>query len=150
MDKGSLGLDLVRRIVRAVPDKLPGKTRLARFALRPFLTDGMAHLPDRFGNVLHLPSFQEPISIGLFAFGEYEPDTLGAILRYLQPSGVFVDVGANVGALALPVAAQRPDAQIICIEADPRIVSLLQRNVTTNGRTNITVVDCLAGPTTDR
>src|SRR5207302_3238366 len=66
------------------------------------------------------------------------------------PSGVFVDVGANVGALALPVAAQRPDAQIICIEADPRIVSLLQRNVTTNGRTNITVVDCLAGPTNDR
>jgi hypothetical protein len=52
--------------VRAVPDRLPGKTRLARFALRPFLTGGRARIRDRFGNVLHLPSLEEPISLGLF------------------------------------------------------------------------------------
>ena len=102
MDEGGLAFDLIRRVVRAVPDRLSGKTRLARLALRPFLKDGMVRIPDRFGNVLHLPGLEEPISVGLFAFGVYEPDTLWAILRHLRPSGVFVDVGANVGALASP------------------------------------------------
>src|ERR1700720_2398853 len=116
MDEGGLAFNLIRRVVRTVPDRLPGKTRLARFALKPFLNGGMARLPDRFGNVLHLPSLEEPIALGLFAFGVYEPDTLWAILRHLRPSGVFIDVGSNVGPLGLPVAAYRPDAQIICIE----------------------------------
>jgi FkbM family methyltransferase len=86
------------------------------------------------------------MSVGLFGFGVHEPDTLGAILHHLRHSGVFVDVGANVGALALPVAACRPDARIICVEADPQIVSLLKRNVAENGRSNIRIVHCLAGP----
>jgi FkbM family methyltransferase len=149
MDKGGLAFDLVRRVVRAVPDRLPGKTRLARAALWPFLKAGMTRIPDRFGNVLQLPSLEEPISLGLFASGAYEPDTLRAILRHLHPSGVFVDVGANVGALARPVAAYRPDARIVCIEADPHIVSLLQLNVAQNKRSNIDIVQCIAGPTDD-
>jgi FkbM family methyltransferase len=150
MHEGGLAFDLIRRVVRAVPDRLRGKTRLARLALRPFLNGGIAHIPDRFGNVLNVPSLEEPVSVNLFGFGVHEPDTLGAILRYLRPSGVFVDVGANVGALALPVAACRPDARVICIEADPQIVSLLERNVAENRRLNVRIVHCLAGPIDDR
>jgi hypothetical protein len=56
-----------------------------------------------------LPSLEEPVSVNLFGFGVHEPDTLRVILKYLRPAGVFVDVGANVGALALPVAACRAD-----------------------------------------
>jgi FkbM family methyltransferase len=149
MREGGVAFDLIRRVVRAIPDGLPGKTRLARFALRPFVNVEMARIPDGFGNVLYVPSLKEPISLGLFGFGVYEPDTLWAILRHLIPSGVFVDVGANVGAIALPVAAYRPGARIICIEADPQIVSLLQRNVAESGRSNISVIHCLAGPIHD-
>jgi FkbM family methyltransferase len=136
----------VRSLIRAVPDGLPGKTRLARLALRPFLQNKSVCVPDSFGNVLLLPSLQEPIALGLFAFGVYESDTLSAILSHLSSAGVFVDVGANIGALALPVAAQRPDARIVCIEADPEIVPLLQWNIMNNGRSNVTVVKCVAGP----
>ena len=149
MEERGLAFDLIRLVVRAVPDRLRGKTRLARLALRPFLNGRVARIPDRFGNVLHLPSLEEPISVRLFGSGVYEPDTLGAILNYLRPSGVFVDVGANVGALALPVAVCRPGASIICIEADPQIVSLLRLNVAENGRSNIRIVHCLAGPIDD-
>jgi hypothetical protein len=95
MDEGGLAFDLARRATRAVPNGLPGKTRLARFALRPFLKSGMARMPDGFGNVLHLPSVEEPISVGLFAFEVYEPNTVGAILRYLRPSGVFAHLGQS-------------------------------------------------------
>jgi FkbM family methyltransferase len=149
MDEAGFAFDLIRRVVRAVPDRLRGKMRLARFALRPFHNGRTARIPDRFGNVLHLPSLEEPVSAGLFGFGIHEPETLGAILHHLRPSGVFVDVGANVGALALPVAASRPDARVICIEADPQIVSLLKRNVVENGRSNISIVHCIAGPIDD-
>jgi FkbM family methyltransferase len=149
MDEGGLAFDLIRQVVRAVPDRLRAKTRLARFALRLFPNGRMARIPDRFGNVLHVPSLGDPISLGLFGFGVYEPHTLGAILHHLRPLGVFVDVGANVGALALPVGVCRPGASIICIEADPQIVSLLQCNVSENGRSNIRIVHCLAGPTND-
>ena len=137
MGESGLALDLIRRAVRALPDALPGKTRLARIALRPFVKRRAACIPDGYGNMLRLPSLEEPISVGLFAFGVYEPDTLRAILRHLPASGVFVDVGANVGALALPVAACRPGARIICIEADPQIVSLLRHNMAENKRWNI-------------
>lgn len=135
--------------MRAIPDRLPGKTRLARAALLPFPKGEAALIPDRFGNMLHLPGLEEPISLGLFAFGIYEPDTLGAILHHLRPCRVFVDVGANVGALSLAVAVCRPDAQIVCIEADPEIAALLRRNVTDNGRSNVTTLNCLAGPIDD-
>ena len=60
MDEGGLAFDLMRRVVRAVPDRLRGKMRLARLALRPFLNGRMARIPDRFGNVLHLASLESP------------------------------------------------------------------------------------------
>jgi FkbM family methyltransferase len=59
---------------------------------------------------------------------------------------VYLDVGANIGAIALPVARQRSDVRVICIEADPRICAILRSNVADNALSNVTVVECLAGP----
>jgi FkbM family methyltransferase len=134
------------RLARLIPDSLPGKTRVARILLRPFIDDTRpAVLPDRFGNTLSLPSLREPMALGLFAFGIYEPDTLQAILGALSPAGVYLDVGANIGVLALAVAARRPQARIVCVEADPAVAALLGRHVADNERTNVTVVEGLVG-----
>ena len=81
--KATSEFNLIRRAVRAIPDRLPGKTRLARAALHLFPADETTLIPDRFGNLLHLPSLKEPISVALFACGIYEPDTLSAILHHL-------------------------------------------------------------------
>jgi hypothetical protein len=118
--------------------------------LRSVIDDRSVRLCDRFGNMLLLPSLREAIALHLFAFGVYEPDTIAAIVARLSASGVYVDVGANVGALALAVAAQRPATRIVCIDADPEIVDVLRRNVTENKRSNVTIVECLAGPAADR
>lgn len=77
----------------------------------------------------------------------YEPATVVAILMHLPPDGVYVDVGANVGALALAVAALRPASCVVCVEADPDISAMLRRNVVENQRLNITVVEFAAGAT---
>src|SRR5690349_1043354 len=103
-NRGS-GFAVIRQLMRIIPDRLPGKTRIARFVLRFYMAERSVHLSDRFGNLLLLPSLQEPIALHLFAFRVYEADTIAAILARLSRSGVYVDVGANVGALSLPIAA---------------------------------------------
>jgi FkbM family methyltransferase len=137
-------LNAVSRIMRALPDGMPGKSRLARLALRSFIADTNRSIRDKFGNDMLLPSLREPISLGIFASGAYEPDTLSAILAHLPASGVFLDVGANIGAIALPIAAQRPQANIVCVEADHQIASVLCQNALNNHR-YITIVECVAG-----
>ncbi len=137
--------DFVRRLVRLIPD-VPGKMRVARLALYPFRKHGQFLIPDRYGNRIYCPSIEEPIALELSANGVYEADTLAAVLQRLPRNGVYLDVGANIGAMALPVARQRPDAQVICIEADPDIAAILRRNVAENRLLNITIIECLAGP----
>jgi FkbM family methyltransferase len=141
--------DAIRCLVRAIPGGLPGKLRLARLAMWPYRARRPIRISDRFGNALWCPSVVEPIATSLFACGVYEPDTLAAILARLKPGGVYLDVGANIGALALPVAALRPDTQVVCVEADPDIAAMLRRNVLENGLPNITVVELLAGAETN-
>lgn len=145
MIKRRLSFDLVLRLVRLVPD-MPGKMRIARLALHPFRKHDQFLIPDRYGNIIFCPSIEEPIALELSANGVYEANTLAAILQRLPSKGIYLDVGANIGATALPVARQRPDTQIICFEADPGIVSILRRNVTENRLSNIMIVECLAGP----
>jgi FkbM family methyltransferase len=137
--------DLVRRLVRLIPD-MPGKLRLARLVLHPFRKRGHFLIPDRYGNTIHCPSIEEPIALALSANGVYEAETIATILRRLPRKGIYLDVGANIGATAMPVARQRPDAQVICIEADPAIASILRRNVAENRLPNITIIESLAGP----
>jgi FkbM family methyltransferase len=137
--------ELVRRLVRLIPD-IRGKQRVARLALRPFRRYDQFLIPDRYGNRFYCPSIEEPIAQALFADGVYEPGTVAVILSRLPSNGIYLDVGANIGAIAFPVARQRPDARIICVEADPSIAAILRRNATENRLSNITIIECLAGP----
>ena len=127
-------------VLRLIPDRLPGKTRLGRMLLRPFLRD-------RAGCTYVLPSYAEPMAQQIFTFGGYEHGTQQAILKRLPERGSFVDVGANIGTLAIPIAKARPDASIICIEADPRIHRLLHENLNRNGCGHVHLMSCVAGPT---
>src|SRR5262249_8075985 len=71
---------------------------------------------------------------------------VAAILSRIPREGVYLDVGANIGAIALPVARQRPDVRVICVEADPDMAEVLRRNVANNALPNVSVAECLAGP----
>jgi FkbM family methyltransferase len=119
------------RLVRMLPNGTPGKTRLGRRLLwffrgvKPAMLDGW-----RCRYIL--PSYVEPIAQHLFTFGAYEKSTAEFIIGCLPKGGTLIDVGANIGALAIPIAKERPDASIICIEADPELHRLLQENIKGN------------------
>lgn len=129
-----------------VPDGMPGKTRLGRLILRPFMSRKPALLKDRFACRYHLPSYAEPIAQHIFTFGVYEPDTIKVILRLLPENGTFIDVGANLGAIAIPIARARPRATLLCIEADPEIYQLLQVNISDNCPGHVSTSHCIVGP----
>jgi FkbM family methyltransferase len=62
--------------------------------------------------------------------GSWEPGTLRVLEDLLGPGTLFVDIGAWVGALSLYAAAL--GAEVVAVEADPRALDQLGRNLAAN------------------
>lgn len=56
-------------------------------------------------------------------------------------SPLIIDCGANIGIATLFYKKNIPQAQIICIEADPAVADVLMENVKENNLQEITVID---------
>lgn len=54
------------------------------------------------------------------------------IAEHLDPNGVFLDIGSNIGTYCFYVAAQRTDAKIIAFEPSPSVFAKLSFNLKTN------------------
>lgn len=145
MIEGPRGL---ARLFRLVPPGTRGKTRLARWMMTRERGAREAEVVDRFGLRFALPSLAEPIAFHLLIDGVYEPEVLAFIVTHLKavgPGAVFVDVGASVGALTIPVAhAIAPAGQVVAVEASHRIMGYLARNVATNELRNVHCVNVAA------
>src|SRR5579863_3379918 len=59
-----------------------------------------------------------------------------------RPGDVVVDVGANIGIVALYLARKHPDIRIIAIEPVPTTYQHLQENIDLNGVRNVTGLNC--------
>jgi FkbM family methyltransferase len=77
----------------------------------------------------------------LGADDSYEPE-LRTLLRELR-GGTVVDVGANVGFIA--IRAAKTAERVIAIEPHPERFRYLKENVHVNGLRNITLVNCAVG-----
>lgn len=74
-------------------------------------------------------AFEEPATIAL----------LQHIARNAPFRFSFVDVGANIGEIAVPLAAERNVAQVIAFEPHPVCANVLRRNFALNGSINAEV-----------
>lgn len=71
--------------------------------------------------------------------GLYEPDLMVALRPHLQPGGVFVDAGANVGVFSLFAAARvGVGGRVLAFEPSGREFAQLERNIAVNGLTHVT------------
>ena len=74
---------------------------------------------------------------GLIAFtGIYEEDLtkrISDIARQGEGSGIFVDVGANVGYFSIIWASMSRSNRVLAFEASPRNIDILNTNVAKNG-----------------
>ncbi|TVR07813.1 MAG: FkbM family methyltransferase [Salinarimonadaceae bacterium] len=79
----------------------------------------------------------------LFTPQFFDPEEREILRAHLRDGYVFVDVGANIGAYSLFVAANAgPDARILCVEPQPAIFDRLVYNIRQNPGAAIKAVDC--------
>ena len=126
---------LVRWLRRLPPFR--GKDRIIRALLGKRRDAVDVDIQTRSGLTLRVPSLREPIAFHLFCNGIYEPETIDVILGLLPRGGTFVDVGANIGAIALDIAIRRPDARIVAIEPSPAVLPYLTHNIAHNRIANV-------------
>ena len=80
----------------------------------------------------------------LFAPHRYCPKEFAILRRALTNGGVFVDVGANVGAFTLQ-AAVLDNVQVLAIEPNPAALNRLKFNLAANDLTGVTIVEAIVG-----
>ena len=96
------------------------------------------------GLTFWFPAGDEGVGSTLRNAGEYarpEIDLLLA-LHAATPDRMFVDVGANIGSIALPFAARFPTAPVIACEAHPGLHALLCANAISNNLSHVRALHC--------
>jgi FkbM family methyltransferase len=122
------------KVSRAAP-RVPGKMRLASAA--DSMLRRLAACPDPLAIEVSGVRFEVTTSdINDFRV-MYAPSVEEGVTEWLVRTAgttpvVIWDVGANVGGVSLNVTARCPRAQLVAIEASPRMAARLQRNVGRN------------------
>lgn len=76
---------------------------------------------------LHAPG--GAIELGILLNPRYNAADIDFLLDGVEPGGVFVDIGANIGLFTLPLARKAgPEGRIVAIDANPRAARRLAWN----------------------
>jgi FkbM family methyltransferase len=108
----------------------------------------MLDLTRAYGLTFIVPSGDQVVGWSLRAFGEFakpEVDLLAAYIEHSGSGGVFVDVGANVGAVSLHLAKRFPDWSFVAIEAHRGLSGIFAANVLNNQLENVSWHHAAAG-----
>jgi FkbM family methyltransferase len=87
----------------------------------------------RHGVVFQL-DLHEGIDLSLFLFGFFQKHILTTVKRFVPEDGIVIDVGANIGAITLPIANILPKGRVFAIEPTDFAFSKLLRNISLNPR----------------
>lgn len=104
----------------------PGPFDVETFGMRMRLTAADNSCEKR---LLYTPQYVDPVERAVLS-------------RKLPIEAVFVDIGANVGAFSLFVAAQRPRALVVAVEPQAEICERLAYHVRVNAPCAVRVVEC--------
>ena len=103
-----------------------------------YLGDHTALLQTRWGGMLLIDTRDSVLGPALLLNGLWEVEITKWFQQTLRPGHVFVDVGANVGYYTLLGSNLVGDGgHVFAVEAHPRMMELLHRNVIVNGRYNV-------------
>ncbi len=106
----------------------------------------MLSTADAYGLRFLYPAGDDAIGASLRDYGEFARPESDLISAYLAKTpGTFVDVGANIGAICLPVAKAHPGIEVIAIEAHRGLHGVLAANALNNGLYNVQAHHAAAG-----
>jgi FkbM family methyltransferase len=120
--------------------KLPlfkGKERLARFFFKNRIQyERNITVKGKYRCQYILPNIGENVGFEIYINGQYESNIQDLLVKLIPKNGVFLDLGANIGSILIPVCKRRPDIKAVAIEAAPWLFSYLERNVEINKLAN--------------
>lgn len=130
-------LQLISSTLQLIPF-FRGKRRICKLIINKIGIDKVKKISikTKSGRFI-LPNLNEIISFDLFISGAYEKGLVEFLDKSISPNGVFIDVGANIGSISIPLALKRPDIRIIAIEASSWIFDILKLNIDYNRVSNI-------------
>jgi len=98
-----------------------------------------------------LPVWDMVVSNMVRLTGAYDMQELDILMRLIAPGGAFVDIGANVGAVTVPLAAHVGEQGVVyAFEPFRKVFQYLNANVATNGLENVyTYQYALSNPAAD-
>jgi FkbM family methyltransferase len=142
------------RIVLAQPVRLylkhPLTNRGRGFVFRQVLRRILPPPPEAFvlrrpGGSLVTLEYQEILGLSAFVNGGFEDAECRLLIALTKPETIAIDVGANVGIHAIPIAASSPTATVLAIEPVPRNARRLQDNIDANSIRNAEVMEVAVG-----
>jgi FkbM family methyltransferase len=146
--KASLPLGYRALLALQYAPRFKGKWRVANWIARHCQDCSNCLIRGSGGLRLSFPSLKDPIAFEWLINGRYEGDTLDFIISLLKIGDTVLDVGANVGTVAIPIAKSiGVSGNVVCVEASPTIFQYLQSNITNNNITNIRAICTLVGET---
>jgi len=78
--------------------------------------------------------------------GEFSAEEIDVLAGLLRPGDLVIDVGANIGALTVPLAqAVGPTGHVVAIEPQRLMFQLLCANVALNSLANVTCLNAASG-----
>ncbi|MFM2043658.1 MAG: hypothetical protein RLY86_2234 [Pseudomonadota bacterium] len=100
-----------------------------------------------YGLTFWFPAGDRAVGQSLRDAGEFSRVELEFIVETLglDPAGVVIDVGANLGSVCLPIAARFPSLRVLAFEPNLPIHGLLAANATGNRLTNVEVFPWAVG-----
>lgn len=95
----------------------------------------------KYNCVYKLPNIKENIGFDIFANGIYENETIDLVVEKCKNSTFFIDIGANIGSISIPVCKRLKNIKAICVEASPTVFEYLTWNVHKNKLNNINIIN---------
>lgn len=123
---------MIEKYLRKLPP-FKGKQRIVKYLFRDLISKAKdLIIYGVYDCSYKVPNLKENIGFELFANGIYEKETISFIVNRLPANAIFFDIGANIGAIALPVCKRRTDIQALAIEASSNVFSYLKFNFENN------------------
>lgn len=107
----------------------------------------VVRVPTRDGDMI-APRHDRYVTLSLDLYGEYSRDERVALERYLEPGDVIVVAGANIGALAIPLArAVGPTGHLFAFEPQNLLHRCLSANAMLAGQLHLATLPVAVGAT---
>lgn len=92
------------------------------------------------------PKADRAVGASLARHGEFARVELEFLVEHAHgDAGVFLDVGANIGAISLPFARAKPGWRVVAFEAHAGLAGVLAANAINNGIANVEVTPLAVG-----